>query len=409
MSNLATLKSQKVLAGVLNVYLIEALLGLSANLILIGLFFYTSQQFGWAIYRNLLLVAGEGVFYVFGALSAGPISRKVGRRRLLVILQGLLATLCLTALFQPTPIVISVAALLYSGVSAAQWPLLESLASTGASGHLLSRRLTAYNLVWSAANAITVALCGMVIQHWPAGLFLVAIAGHVAAVLVLWLTAARTDRGIPAAPAQAAAHIAPEPELLKVRTQALWLARIALPSAYIITSSLSAMLPSLAILQPLDTQMRTLLGSIWFMARCLTFIVLGLTVFWHTRPRLMVLATLAMLLGFLGTTIRLSDVLPHTNVDMLSMILCQILLGASMGVIYSASLYFGMVLSQGSTDHGGYHEALIGLGGALGPAAAAAAHLVQPNGIGLSIAAVAGLIGVSLMAVSVISIAVHRR
>jgi hypothetical protein len=78
-------------------------------------------------------------------------------------------------------------------------------------------------------------------------------------------------------------------------------------------------------------------------------------------------------------------------------------------MIYSASLYFGMVLSQGSTDHGGYHEALIGLGGALGPAAAAAAHLVQPNGIGLSIAAVAGLIGVSLMAVSVISIAVHRR
>jgi hypothetical protein len=328
-----------------------------------------------------------------------------------VILQAVLATgLCLAGLYQPTPIAVSVLALLYAGASAAQWPLLESLASTGASGHLLSRRLTAYNLVWSGANAITVALCGTVIQHWPAGLFVVAVAGHAAAAVVLWLTAARTDRGIPAAAAQAAAHIAPEPELLKVRTQALWLARIALPSAYIITSSLSAMLPSLAILQPLDTQMRTLLGSVWFMARCLTFIVLGLTVFWHTRPRLMVLATLCMLLGFLGTTIRLSDVLPGIRTSiMLSMILCQILLGASMGMIYSASLYFGMVLSQGSTDHGGYHEALIGLGGALGPAAAAAAHLVQPNGIGLSIAAVAGLIGVSLMAVSVISIAVHRR
>jgi MFS family permease len=403
------LKSQKVLAGVFNVYLIEALLGLSANLILIGLFFYTSQQFGWAIYRNLLLAAGEGVFYVFGALSAGPISRRLGRRRLLVILQAVLAGLCLAGLYQPTPIAVSVLALFYAGASAAQWPLLESLASTGASGHLLSRRLTAYNLVWSGANAITVALCGTIIQHWPAGLFVVAVAGHAAAAVVLWLTAARTDRGIPAAAAQGGAHIDPEPELLKVRTQALWLARIALPSAYIITSSLSAMLPSLAILQPLDTQMRTLLGSVWFMARCLTFIVLGLTVFWHTRPRLMVLATLCMLLGFLGTTIRLSDVLPGTHVDLLSMILCQILLGASMGMIYSASLYFGMVLSQGSTDHGGYHEALIGLGGALGPTAAAAAHLVQPNGIGLSIAAVAGLIGVSLMAVSVISIAVHRR
>src|SRR5580704_10069419 len=106
MSNSAILNPRiKVFAGVRNIYLIEALAGLSANLVLIGLFFYTSQQFGWAIYRNLLLVAGEGVFYAVGALSAGPISRRLGRRRLLVILQGLLGTLCLTALFQPTPIV----------------------------------------------------------------------------------------------------------------------------------------------------------------------------------------------------------------------------------------------------------------------------------------------------------------
>jgi len=407
MSNSSTLKPQiKVFAGVGNVYLIEALLGLSANLILIGLFFYTSQQFGWAIYRNLLLAAVQGICYVAGALSAGPLSRRLGRRRLLFILQGALGVLCLIALCWPTPSTIGVAALFYAGVSAVQWPLIESLASTGADGHLLSRRLTAYNIVWSAANAITVALCGAIIQRWPAGLFVVAIVGHAAAAVVLWLTTARTDRGIPTAPA---AHINPEPELLQVRTQALWLARVALPSAYIITSSLSAMLPSLPILHPLDTQLRTLLGSIWFMARFATFILLGLTVFWHTRPRLMLLATLCMLLGFLGTTVRLSDVLPSTHVDMLSMILCQILLGASMGVIYSASLYFGMVLSQGSTDHGGYHEALIGLGGAMGPSAAAAAHLVQPTGIGLSIAAVAGLIGVSLMAGAFVSIAVHRR
>ena len=173
------------------------------------------------------------------------------------------------------------------------------------------------------------------------------------------------------------------------------------------------MLPSLPLLHPLDTQMRTLLGSIWFMARFVTFLLLGLTVFWHTRPRLMLLATLAMLLGFLGTTLRLSDVLPNLhlsgNADLLSMILWQIILGASMGIIYSASLYFGMALSEGSTDHGGYHEALIGLGGALGPAAAAAAHLVEPTGIGVSIATVAGLIGVSLFTVCVISIAVHRK
>ena len=43
------------------------------------------------------------------------------------------------------------------------------------------------------------------------------------------------------------------------------------------------------------------------------------------------------------------------------MIAWQIVLGVTMGLIYSGSLYFGMVLSEGSTEHGGYHEALIGM------------------------------------------------
>ncbi len=170
------------------------------------------------------------------------------------------------------------------------------------------------------------------------------------------------------------------------------------------------MLPSLAILQPLDTQMRTLLGSVWFAARCGMFVLLGLTVFWHTRPRLMLVACFCMLIGFLGTTLRLGDLWPGlSRADLASMIASQILLGAAMGLIYSASLYFGMVLSEGSTEHGGYHEALIGLGGAVGPAAAAGAHLIQPNGIGLSIITVAGLIGVSRIAVAGISVVGLRR
>ena len=59
-----------------------------------------------------------------------------------------------------------------------------------------------------------------------------------------------------------------------------------------------------------------------------------------------------------------------------------------MGMIYSASLYFGMVLSDGSTEHGGYHEALIGLGSILGPGTAALTQLVWRGDIRAGVAAV---------------------
>src|SRR4029078_3994466 len=57
----------------------------------------------------------------------------------------------------------------------------------------------------------------------------------------------------------------------------------------------------------------------------------------------------------------------------------QGVLGLALGLIYSASLYFGMVLSEGSTEHGGYHEALIGLGTILGPGARAFAQWLPPR------------------------------
>jgi hypothetical protein len=73
----------------------------------------------------------------------------------------------------------------------------------------------------------------------------------------------------------------------------------------------------------------------------------------------------------------------------------QIIFGISVGLIYSGSLYFGMVLSEGSTEHGGYHEALIGLGSVLGPGSGAVALLLDPGQPKLGIACVAVVLGIS--------------
>jgi MFS family permease len=149
--------------------------------------------------------------------------------------------------------------------------------------------------------------------------------------------------------------------------------------------------------------MQTLLASVWMMSRGLCFVVLGVTSWWHTRPRAMLIAAIVLLGSFLGTTL-----IP----SLWEMILCQIALGASIGLIYSASLYFGMVLSDGSTEQNSYHEALIGLGTVLGPGCGALAGLVQPANPRASILAVGTVLWFSVIGASAVSLRAgqgHRR
>jgi hypothetical protein len=112
---------------------------------------------------------------------------------------------------------------------------------------------------------------------------------------------------------------------------------------------------------------------------------------------LLLWASVVMLAAFLGT------VVPATLVDLplgpvvAVMVAAQTALGLSLGLIYAGSLYFGMVLSEGSTEHGGYHEALIGLGQVLGPGLGATVLWACPGNLGASIGAVSALLSVSLV------------
>ena len=78
-------------------------------------------------------------------------------------------------------------------------------------------------------------------------------------------------------------------------------------------------------------------------------------------------------------------------------------------MIYSGSLYFGMVLSEGSTEHGGYHEALIGVGWVLGPTAGAITQWIWPGNVTAGVIAVGAVIGLSVLAVAAADLLVGRK
>ena len=88
-----------------------------------------------------------------------------------------------------------------------------------------------------------------------------------------------------------------------------------------------------------------------------------------------------MLLAFALVAWQPSRLIPKNGltIDLAWLVACQVAIGVSIGLIYSASLYFGMVLSDGSTEHSGYHKALIGLGSILGPGAGQCTRWILPG------------------------------
>jgi hypothetical protein len=188
----------------------------------------------------------------------------------------------------------------------------------------------------------------------------------------------------------------------------MWLSRITMPSTYVVIYSLSALLPSLPVIGSLRPSAGTALSSVWLIWRAVAFGLLGATMWWHTRPMLLLWSGVVMLAGFLGTTLPalwLTDSLPMA----IALMICgQTALGLSMGLIYAASLYFGMVLSEGSTEHGGYHEALVGLGQILGPGAGALTQWIRPDNLLLGVDAVTVVIVFTITAASIAAIRARR-
>jgi MFS family permease len=393
--------------SLITLYLIEAMVTVGGTLMSVGIFFYMKFRFGWGMPQNFMLAAAQGLVYVPAALLAGRVTGLFGQRRALIGIYTVLAALtvvaCTTAASgRAGSAGMVVAALLsYTFLIGLTWPVLESLVATGGPATAMARRVSLYNVIWPAGGAAAIAIEGTILQHWIAGLFLIPGILHVCSVIALLLW-----REPPEA-ATAPAHVEPEPELLRKRKLALWLSRTALPATYTVIYGLMPMMPSLPAMKNLPTSLQTVVGAVWLMTRWLAFLILALGSWWHTRPRVLLWAAVTMLVAFFGMTLRPTAGASPTT-DLVSLIAWQALLGLAIGMIYAGSLYFGMVLSKGSTEHGGYHEALIGLGWVLGPAAGAGAQAVSPGNLWLGIVTVGGVITASVAAVMVTAVVLGR-
>ena len=143
----------------------------------------------------------------------------------------------------------------------------------------------------------------------------------------------------------------------------------------------------------LSTTLAGFCASVWCFSRLAAFAALWFWPGWHYRFRWLLCSYLALIASF-------AVILTAPNLT--GLITAQLIFGVALGLIYYSSLFYSMDVGDTKGEHGGIHEAVIGLGNFAGPAVGAASlHFLSksPNSgtVAVSVLLLCGLAG--LMAI----------
>src|SRR5436190_3227357 len=364
-------------------------------------YFFMQKVHGFDNKANLVLAALNGGTYAVCAWWAGKFAQRAGYFTALklgfsVMLLALIGGLCLYSKAAD----ISVMILTVVGMSFT-WPTLEALVSEEEPADGLQHMVGIYNVVWAATAAVANFSGGAMLDKLGfASLFYVpALVLLIQLGLTRWLQSQAQPPGLAGQAAEKsnsqAAIQEPSSSLVfasgggtlaletlsrpimatasnqkakgKTFLRMAWLAN---PFAYIAINTLIAVMPGVAARLGLSTTFAGFCCSVWCFSRLGAFIALWRWTGWHYKFRWLLLAYFTLVASF--ATILLAQ---HVVV----LVLAQLLFGAAVGLIYYSSLFYSMDLGDTKGEHGGIHEAVIGLGNCAGPAVGAAALFFLPR------------------------------
>ena len=320
-----------------------------------GAYFYTHDVLGFSQAQNLCLALVVGVTYIAGAVASHPLSARFAERP--TLLSVLLALVSVHVLIAAVPsATLLVAALALVGfLQGSMWPIFESYMSAGETPRSLARILTRYNITWALSVPLSLALAGMIIASGSPRLLFVAAAS-------LFSLVALSCRTFPRQPAHLEADHAERPNAAVLHSYRALLsaARLAMLLSYALMYVLAPLMPEIMKSLGLDTASAARAASVLDVARLSCFIGLFAWAGWHGRKLPILVAIAALPIGF---------ALVLLGPSLAPVIAGEVLFGAAAGFLYTAALYYAQVVQNASVDAGGAHEALIGVGYALGPGA----------------------------------------
>jgi MFS family permease len=348
------------------VFLLEALNSLGTSFYFNYLFFFLKNQYAFTNRENLLVGALAGFIYVPCALLAGKVGQKHGYLTALKLGLSVMFVALVTGFFVTSvPGVIALMCVWTVGMCFT-WPNLEALACDKQPAEQLPSVIGVYNVVWSGASAVAYFSGGALAERfgWRSIFWLPAIIHAIQFGIALGLRSNwQTILNTPLNRAGEDEHHPEGPLFLK-------LAWVANPFAYIAINGTIPLIPDLANRFHLSPAFAGFFCTLWFFSRSLTFVALALWSGWHYRFRHLIASFAGMLAAVAGMLLLNNLIL---------VIVAQIVFGWCIGLIYYSSLYYSMHVGETKGEHGGFHEAAIGLGIFGGPAIGAASLFIAPG------------------------------
>lgn len=369
-------------------FIIEALNSFVATHFLYYIFFLARDQYGFTNRGNLFLTAVHGFVYIFASWQGGRFAQRFGYFNALKLGCVGMAIGLVLGLILPGVAGQVIALAVWTLPLCLMWPTLEALISEGENFRGTARMVGIYNLVWSSASALAFCSGGWLWEKFgknglyllPLGLVLIQFA------LIPWLE--RWSKILPGVRKTADPNSGHPPERSprqpplppKRFLQMAWLAN---PFAYVAINTVGAVIPQLAHKFDLSAAQSGVFNSLWFYVRFGAFILFWKWTGWHYRFRWLLAAFCGLVTGF--ATMLLAP-------QLWLVVLAQVIFGSSIGLIYYSSLFYSMDAGDTKGEHGGVHEAAIGLGIFVGPAIGATALTLLPNIPNAGILAVSGLL-----------------
>jgi MFS family permease len=366
------------------VFALEALNALGTTFYINYLFFFLKNEFAFTNKQNLLVCALNGLAFAPCALLGGRFGQKQGYLETLALGSVVMIGCLGASLFLSSATGVILAMVAWTLGMCFTWPNLEALASDHQDPARLPMTIGIYNVIWSGGGAIALFSGGAVAEAlgWKS-IFWVPILIHLVQIVVVFALKPAWKK-ICSAPVRVTGDLhetQPEGRLF------LKMAWIANPFAYIAINTIIPLIPDVATRLKLSPKFAGFFCSIWFFSRMFTFALLALWPGWHYRFRHLVFAYAGMILCFCG-------ILLFENLWWL--IAAQVGIGWCIGLIYYSSLYYSMHVGENKGEHGGVHEAVIGLGIFAGPAIGAASLEFFPDQRESSVFGVAIILAIGL-------------
>ena len=374
-------------------FAITALNTFASSYFLNYLFFFLRDRFNFDNRQNLWVSALYGFIYTFSAWQCGKFAQFRGFLTSLKVGFAGLAVLMVAGGLLNSAAGIVVVVVGYAIVLLFTWPALEALVSENETQAGVQHMVGIYNCTWAGASALAY-FTGGTLYDWlgrgavfwlPAAIFVCEF------ILVFWLSrqAARS-----VAPESKPIRPPPHPEAAAFRQAVspqrfLKMAWVANPFAYVAIYALIAVMPGLAAKFDLSPTQVGLFYSVWQFGRVCAFAVLWQWTGWHYRFGGLFASFVVLIASFAALLLA-----PELWV----VVVAQAFFGIATGLIYYSSLFYSMDVGETKGEHGGLHEAAIGIGTFAGPAVGAASLQFLPRHSSSGVYAVTTLLVCGLVA-----------